>query len=132
MTDTTNDINALLEYLDAPWRQANHKIALALVAERDALRMRVAELTGELNVLNVLVAARSVSRERIETAKQRVAELESQPTAERDLRERLVCALIVPAFELYSASRNVNPATYAVTVADAVLAAMRKGDTDGK
>jgi hypothetical protein len=44
MTDHDNDIDALLEYLDAPWRKANHKIALALIAERDALKQRVAEL----------------------------------------------------------------------------------------
>jgi cell division protein FtsB len=60
MPDHTNDIDALLGYTQGIWPE-KHAALTALVAERDAL-------------------------------KQRVAELESNPPADRDreLRERLV------------------------------------------
>ena len=132
MTDPTKDIDGLLGYLSGAADHsfttipsniaADYYAALtALVAERDALRT---ELTNAKSFWRPL----SERRDEADAAKQRVTELESHPPADRDreLRERLVCALIVPAFELYSASRSVDPARYAVSVADAAIAAMRK------
>jgi hypothetical protein len=126
MTDPTNDINDI-DDIDAlvrdlgyaasighlPWR---HAALTALVAERDGLLKRVVEQDADIKTL---AASNAILHGR----------LESHPPADRDreLRERLVCALIVPAFELYSASRSVDPARYTVSVADAVIAAMRNG-----
>jgi hypothetical protein len=134
MTDPTNYIDGLLQELrdaqaDGYTLAGSQYAALsALVAERDALRMRVAELTGDLNVL---VADRSVSTERLDAAKKRIAELESQPPADRDreLRER----------PIESALRGVNVSglhrseaelmrTASVWMVDAAIAAMRKGE----
>lgn len=75
-------------------------------------------------------AADDIERLRAELAsaiKQRVAELESQPTADRDLRERLVCAALTGL----CADPNMNDLDIpciAVDIADAALAAMRKGE----
>jgi hypothetical protein len=89
----------------------------ALVAERDVLRRRVAAQDADL-----LAAANAILHGR----------LESHPPAdrERELRERLVCAALTalcadPRYEVADAER-------VVAIADATLAAMRKGDTDGK
>jgi hypothetical protein len=112
MTDTTTDIDALLEYLgylDDPCRPGFRIILTALVAERDEL-------------------------------KQRVAELESQPPADRDreLRERLVCAIWPELLRIHSEYAK-HPAVkgdpreqarrFALIEADEMLAAMRKGES---
>lgn len=119
MPDPTNYIDALLFLLSDPHHSEHHAALTALVAERNALKQRVEEQDADIKAL---AAANAILHGR----------LESPADRDRELRERLVCALIVPAFELYSASLNVNPARYAVSVADETLAAMRKGATDGK
>lgn len=49
MADTTNDIDALLQSLGDGWRYwpEKHAALTALVAERDALKQRVAELDAQ-------------------------------------------------------------------------------------
>ena len=98
MSDTTNDIEALLAYMETVPRPDLRANLTALVAERDAL-------------------------------KQRVAELEALPPADRDreLRERLVCAALAGVC-IQEWSSNEAMADFAVSAADATLAAMRKGE----
>ena len=131
MPDPTNDhdIDALAAFLmrvrdgDDPWADPDHakdwsRALTALVAERDALR---SELAGA----NIARAALAV----------RIGKLESQwltlphdpfRDAAIDLRERLVCAALTGL----CADPNMNvldTACVAVEIADATLAAMRKG-----
>ena len=111
MADTTNDIDALLRYLDylvgADTRWAES--VRALVAERNALRERVAELEAASKPHYIFGGGRVESI---------------------DLRERLVCAALT-AMVMAEAS-YVDAAEGAVCYADAAFAAMRKGATDGK
>lgn len=107
MPDTnTNDIDALLRMLEVGgWVPPNwsHAALTALVAERNAL-------------------------------KQRVAELEDHPPADRDreLRERLVCAALTGLLSNTNYDRDTDTpsssAAWSVAYADAALAAMRKGE----
>lgn len=73
--------------------------------------------------------------------KQRVAELESQEFTlphdpfrdpDRDLRERLVCAALTGLIAGNYGSEYDSVAIYAIKHADAVLAAMRKGESNDK
>ena len=105
MTDPTKNIEALLDLLAAQSHIRFHSALTALVAERNAL-------------------------------KQRVAELESQPPADRDLRERLVCAALTGLLAHPSESHPMHSlrkvAVYSATAADLTLAEMRKGDTNAE
>jgi len=102
MSDTTNDIDALLLLLSQRktngcyFDQRYHAALTALVTERDNL-------------------------------KQRVAEQEAKPPADRDreLRERLVCAALTG---LCADPRHDVAEEVAVAIADRTLAAMRKGE----
>lgn len=101
MPDHTKDIDGLLGYLSGAADHsfttipsniaADYYAALtALVAERDALKQRVAELEAKpdpLESIGLVVMERNALLER-------VAELEAHPPADRDreLRERLICA----------------------------------------
>ena len=118
---TTNDqemIVSLLAYLDGQCRPGYRNLVKALVAERDELKEMHAHLGQSYTML----------AKECEALKQRVAELEAQPPAASDLRERL----------LESALRGVSPAGYdkrgseslgraAVWMVDAAIAEMRKG-----
>ena len=103
MSDNDNVIDALLRLWSVQGFEDHrrYRAALtALVAERDAL-------------------------------KQRVAELEEHPPADRDreLRGRLVCAALT---RLCADPRYDFPEEAAIAIADRAVAAMRKGGTDGK
>ena len=116
MTDHTNDIDALLDLLAAQSRFGFHSALIALVAERDRLKRRVAEL----EVARVLTLSRAFQSEEA-----------LRHDRDRDLRERLVCAALTGL----CADPNMNDLDIpciAVDIADATLAAMRKGDTNGK
>ena len=106
MSDNDNDIDALLRLWSVQGFEDHrrYRAALtALVAERDAL-------------------------------KQRVAELESHPPADRDreLRERLVCAALTGLAAHQSDSHPMHNlrelAVYCATAADLTIAEMRKGE----
>ena len=146
----------IYDHLDQRMRDAADMIT-ALVAERDALRIELERERLRLSACGV--AAMSNTRQTAEENRQvsdeyksasfdevcaavdremalreRVAELEAQPPAVSDLRERL----------LESALRGVSPAgaydkrgseslgRAAVWMVDAAIAEMRKGDSDGK
>ena len=139
-----NEIDALRGFLSLSARHSfntipsdvadrYHHALAALVAERDALKTRVMELTGDLNVL---VADRSVSTERLDAAKQRIAELEAQPPAASDLRERL--DIIIPWMKkattmLCDARRLHKDECFdLVNHCDDAIAAMRKGEANAE
>ena len=120
MTDPTNDIDSLLGYLSLAADHSfttipsdvaaiYHAALTALVAERDALR-------EQLRLANI---------DQFNTE----AELND---CDRDLRERLVCAALTGACSLEGWVRLEDLANHAVGAAEATLAAMRKGDGDGK
>jgi hypothetical protein len=85
MTDPTNDIDSLLRMLNQDGWENYHAALTALVAERDALRKRVAELEA-------------LSKPVYITHGQRVESI--------DLRERLVCAAATATSE--HTTRNTN------------------------
>jgi uncharacterized coiled-coil DUF342 family protein len=137
---TQKDIDALLDYLklsqpDPRWADSLTALVAerdALVAERDALRK---ECNNRFDVAKIkeLVAERdALKEERNEIANDlKWLRLESRPHADRDLRERLVCAALTGL----CADPNMNDLDIpciAVDIADATLVAMRKGDTNGK
>lgn len=112
----TNDIDALLDLLAAQSRFGFHSALTALVAERNALKQRAAELEESTSIL----------RWRVTTM------LAEQRPAASDLRERLLesalrgagCRLgIIDAEEL---------GRQAMWIVNGALAAMRKGESDGK
>ena len=133
MSNPTNDIDALLRYLDggaSPWWADSVR---ALVADRDALK-RERQMYWE--------SCDALEKQTIDL-KARVAELEKSafyippkhPPADRDreLRERLV----------ESALRGLNVSglhrseaeligKLSVWIVNGALAAMRKGESDGK
>ncbi len=113
----------------------------ALVAERDALQQRVAELEAHKSVsVRLLIEERDALRIELANAKSYWREraerrdAEEKSAADRDLRERLVCAALTGV----CADPNMNDpdiarfagdiADAAVAIADATLAAMRKGE----
>ena len=119
MSDTTNDINALLEHLRSEaYRQqipfgnpdpSRWAVALKkLIADYNALKQRVAEL---------------------ETLSKPVYITHGQRVESIDLRERLVCAVLT---RLCADPRYDFPEEAAIAIADRALAAMRKGEADGK
>ena len=112
MSDTTNIIDALLAYLAAHSRFGFHTALTALVAERDALKQERDKIANDLKWLR----------------------LESHAPADRDreLRERLVCAALNGILSEQRGLLNAEYALRAIGLADATLAAMRKGDGDGK
>jgi hypothetical protein len=127
VSDTSNDIDALLRYLSMfAKRYCRHVLPCDVAADYHA-------------ALTALVAERNA-------LKQRVAELESHPPADRDrdLRERLVCAIwpqMLQSFDQLAddfGNRNTwrqakeIARSEALKEADEMIAAMRKGDSDGK
>ena len=120
---TTNDqemIVSLLAYLDGQCRPGYRNLVKALVAERDALRVEAQN-------------AKTYWRERAERR-----DAEQRNEADRDLRERLVCAalpVVIADFYNCSPNKRYDLAWHiqsAVDAADAAIAAMRKGEADGK
>ena len=114
MSDNDNDIDELLRYLDNDYWPGKHRALTALVAERNALRQRVAELEKSAFYIPP-----------------------KHPPADRDreLRERLICAALtgLMAYSGQSSHRTCEDwADASVRQADAALAAMRKGEQDGK
>ena len=132
MTDTTNDINALLRNLGyaasighLPWR---HAALTALIAERDAIRQENDSLRSwckahQDEVLDLVFE--------MDALRKRIAELEAHPPADRDreLRERLVCAALTGLCADGSFDLDESASSAAVAIADRTLAAMRKGDS---
>ena len=134
MTDTTNDINALLRNLGyaasighLPWR---HAALTALVAERNALKQENDSLRSRCKAHQDEVLDRVFE---MDALRKRVAELEAHPPADRDreLRERLLqsalqgagCRLVV---RKESDARELG--RQAVWIVNGALAAMRKGE----
>ena len=129
MTDTTNDIDALLRVLD-PQRFAGttnladltrHYVALtALVAERDALLKRVEVGERQLRLANI---------------DQFNTEAEANDR-DRELRERDDALTKwmdqVTAMLCHSITHSHDAKQELVTRCDAAIAAMRKEETDGK
>jgi uncharacterized coiled-coil DUF342 family protein len=150
MSQPTNDIDSLLRMLDQDGWEDYHAALTALVAERDGLRKRVVESSEAFNGDAVrIISERDNLRKRVvelDALKQRIADLESDnralsynnatlrgllkshPPADRDreLRERLVCAALAGVC-IQEWSSNEAMADFAVSAADATLAAMRKG-----
>ena len=134
MTDPTNDIDALLEYLTIAVNQhwikiprgvaADYHAAItALVAERDALKAQCDKRFDFATIKDLVVERDGLAK--------RVAELESHPPADRDreLRKDLICAALTG---LCADPRHDVCEEVAVAIADRTLAAMRKGESDGK
>lgn len=147
MADHDNDIDALLEYLGLigiPESPRYYQAVATLVAERDSLKAKVDEgfakrvyghaedLAAAMKHVHALLAER-------DALKQRVAELEAHPPADRDLRERLVCAIwpqMLRSFDQPSddGSRyewqalKAKARNEALDEADKMIAAMRKGE----
>ena len=116
MPDTTNEdlIASLLDYLDGRL-STDHRWTDAirgLVAERNALKQRVAKLEARAKPVYI-------------TDGQRVESI--------DLRERLVCAALTGILSNSDFKMDEKAsASWVVAYADATLAAMRKGESDGK
>ena len=107
MPDPTNDIyDRMRQYLADNGRAAYHDALISLVAERDALRKRVSELESQEFTL-----PHDPFRD-----------------ADRDLRERLVCAALNGILSEQRGLLNHEYALRAIGLADATLDAMRKGD----
>ena len=143
MNDHDHDIDALLDALTPSASGFGHvemyrtdalrfhAALTALVAERDGLQETIVLLQSRAESSEALNStAVSIISER-DALRKRVAELEAQPPADRDLdrelRERLVCAALTGACSLEGWVRLEDLATHAVGAADATLAAMRKG-----
>lgn len=130
MTDPTNDIDALLRELGdsascgyKPWRLA---ALTALVAERNALRSALAGA-------NISRAALAL---RIEKLESQGLTLPRDPPAASDLRERDEAMTRwmdqVTAMLCHSMTHGHDTKQELVTRCDKAIAAMRKGETDGK
>jgi hypothetical protein len=114
MPDHDNDIDALLEYLDAPWRQGYRNALTALVAERDALKQRV-----PLEVSDTW-ARRLVHKDQIINGLRYEHELQEK----QNIADRLA---------VVDLKRRVAELEKELLVdTSAMLAAMRKGGGDGK
>jgi hypothetical protein len=103
VSEPINDIDGLLFLLSDPHHSRYSTALRMLVAERNAL-------------------------------KERVAELEANPPADRDreLRERLICTALEGACSQDGWVSQEAIANHVVGIANATLAAMRKGEADGK
>lgn len=142
MTDHTNDIEQLLRWLDAydksiPQSQHRwHAALVALVAERDELKQRVAELEAHKSVsVRLLIEERAALRKRVsylEALSKPLYIPHGQRVESIDLRERLVCAALRGLCGDHSFDLDESVFLAAVAIADRTLAAMRKGATDGK
>ena len=125
MTNPTNDIEALLAYMETVPRPDLRANLTALVAERDALKQRVAELeaqpSSELSFCE--------RRDRAWAEELRPATPAAPvPQPPSDLRERLVCAALTGVIAGNYGSEYESAAIYAIRHANAALAAMRKGE----
>jgi hypothetical protein len=118
MPDTTNDIDALLEFLQLASRRSYATIPSGVAADYHA-------------ALTALVAERDKLAERLETERN-IRHLHEQFASEKaaasDLRERLVCAALTGAMTLEGWRSRDAMADEVVATADAMLAAMRKGE----
>ena len=134
MNTNNNDIDALLEHLrSGAYRQqipfgnpdpSRWAVALtALIAERDALKRRLEVGERQLRLANI--------------------DQFKQPPADRDreLRERLVCAIWPDMLRIYNRSDpngnnwdlvRINARAQALQDANAMIAAMRKEKADGQ
>ena len=138
MSNTNNDIDALLRLWSESARSDHrryHRALTALVAERDALKVQC-DKRFDSETIKDLLAER-------DALKKRVAELEAlskpvyisqgQRVESIDLRERLVCAALTGVMAHPTTVGNPKDlAKIAVAHADAAIAAMRKGESDGK
>ena len=157
MADITNDIDALLRALD-PKRfggiihtadlKRHHASLTAFIEERNALKVqcdkrfdfqKIKDLIAERNALqeeNNALRSRCKAHQDEEAdrvwemveLRNRVAELEAQPPASSNLRERLVCAALEGACSQDGWVSQEAIADHVVGIANATLAAMRKGD----
>ena len=127
-----NTIDGLLVFLegscaDRRWAEAIR----ALVVERDALKETIVLLQSRAESSEALNStAVSIISQR-DALKQRVAELEAQRPADRDLelRERLVeSALQAAARDAHMEHQAAEMGQLAVYMVDAAIAAMRKGE----
>jgi len=156
MSQPTNDIDSLLRMLDQDGWEDYHAALTALIAERDEMKETIVLLQSRSESSEAfngdavrIISERDNLRKRVvelDALKQRIADLESDnralsynnatlrgllkshPPADRDreLRERLVCAALAGVC-IQEWSSNEAMADFAVSAADATLAAMRKG-----
>ena len=146
MSDNDNDIDALLRALD-PKRfpggiihfadlTRHHAALTALVAERNALNQENNALRSRCKAHQDEVLDQVFE---MDALKKRIAELEAQPPADRDreLRERLACAIWPVLLRIYEKTDTtganwdlvrINARAQALLEADAMIAAMRKGE----
>jgi hypothetical protein len=127
MSDTTNDIDALLRYLDCGVWPETHAALTALIADRDGLKQENDALRSRCKVHQDEVLDRVFE---MDALRKRVAELESPPPADRDreLRERLVeSALRVARDTMMTESEAEKLGRQTVWIVNGALAAMRKG-----
>jgi hypothetical protein len=142
MNANDNNIDALLGYLNARSLARYHAALTALVAERNGLKQENDSLRSRCKAHQDEVLDRVFE---MDALKKRVAELEKsafyippkQPPADRDreLRERLLesalqglgCRLVI-----LNESDAEGLGRQAVWIVNGALAAMRKGDADGK
>ena len=125
MSDNDCDIDALLDYLDSQCLPGYRKALTSLVGERDRLRSALAGAN----------IARAALAMRIEKLESQGLTLPHDPPADRDreLRERFIeSALRGAARDSHMLHEASNMGARAVYMADSALAAMRKGDGDGK
>jgi hypothetical protein len=121
----TNDIDALLDLLAAQSRFGFHSALTALVAERDELQRRN-------DALRKGIDACVKSHTELEERSKPLYIAHGQRVESIDLRERLVCAALagfISAPREFPESMVVNQS---VRLADLMIAAMRKGESDGK
>jgi hypothetical protein len=123
-----SDIDGLLFILSDPHHSRYSAALRMIVAERNALKQRVEDMKAINSTATRIIAER-------DALKQRVAELEAQLPADRELRERLVCAIWPELLRIHSEYAK-HPAVkgdpreqarrFALIEADEMLAAMRK------
>ena len=142
MSEKTNDIDALLGMLNQAKWEHHHAALTALVAERDGLLRRNAAFAacdGQwAKAFTAVEADRNALVAERDALKQRVAELESHPPADRDsgLRERLDTTLAWMAHVTDMLIRLPHTDHARIELENrlgrAVNAAMRKGEQDAK
>jgi cobalamin biosynthesis Mg chelatase CobN len=109
MTDTTNDIDAMLAYLAAHSRFGFHSALTALVAERDALKRRVEKLESQNPSEGEILQAMMMNRE---------AEL------------RVTCSALAGIYSSPNGAGDpVRNGQIAAAAGKAALAALREGAT---
>jgi hypothetical protein len=110
MTDTTNDIDALLRMLNQDGWENYHAALTALIAERNALKQRVAELEADLRLMMMPFQPSTASM-----------------IAEAQLRMTCSALTGIYANPNISGTPKANGEN-AAAAANAALAAMRKGE----